>query len=81
MSGGYFNYVQHRMDDAAEEMRRLAEESDYPDDIKQSFMESAKTMEEAAFRFNQADLLVSGDNGEDSYREAMQEIKRTATQA
>lgn len=73
MSGGYFDCVQYRIDDAADEMRRLAEESDYPDDIKQSFMESAKVLEEAAVRVKQMDLLVSGDNGEDSYREAMRE--------
>lgn len=73
MSGGHFDYVQYRIDDAADEMWRLAEESVYSEDIKQSFRESAKALNAASARVKQVDLLVSGDNAEDSYREAMRE--------
>jgi hypothetical protein len=79
MSGGYFDYVQHRIDEAADKVdsyiRRC--ESDYRDkygykpeysaDTLARFRECERTLRRAAAMLQRVDWLVSGEDGEDSF--------------
>ena len=75
MSGGRFDYVQYKFDDVAESIRGYRERemrhSDFPlpDDIAAKFEEAARTCEIAARMVQRVDWLLSGDDGEDSFRQ------------
>lgn len=83
MSGGYFNYLQYRVEDIALDIDDLIETNDsiekdeynqeigrhYPADIIAKFDETRKTLRLAGAMAHRIDWLVSGDDGEDSFRE------------
>lgn len=73
MSGGHFDYVNYRIEDAAEELRRVIGDEKYSGKVKKSLEETARTLEEAAIRIREADYLVSGDYGKESYLKALEE--------
>jgi len=82
MSGGHFNYIQSRLEDVACDIDELIEKNwskeldeygdpqgrDYPFDIILKFHEARKTIRLAAAMIQRVDWLVSGDDGEDSFR-------------
>ncbi len=77
MSGGHFNYDQHRCDEIADEIERLIDKNhekdrwgyanDYSKETLAKFKLAAKTCREAAKMVQRVDWLVSGDSGEDSF--------------
>lgn len=83
MSGGYFDYQQSRLEDIASDIDELIENNDrtdkdsygddigyhYPPDIIERFDETRKTLRLARAMAQRVDWLVSGDDGEDSFRE------------
>jgi len=83
MSGGYFDYNQHKINDIAEGITSLIESNDstekdewgedighhYPEHIIAKFKETKAMCERLAHRVHSVDLLVCGDIGEDSFEE------------
>ena len=87
MSGGHFDYQQYRIEDIATSIDELIESNDsteinsygdelgrhYPPDIIAKFDEARKTLRIAAAMAQRVDWLVSGDDGEDTFRERWSE--------
>lgn len=73
MSGGHFNYAQHRIEDIASEIDTLIlsydrgiRDYDSPETINR-FRETAHALRRAAEMAQRIDWLVSGDDGEESF--------------
>lgn len=78
MSGGHFGYIQYRINDAVEQMEAdLANPDSYANsmeqDIRDSLMLCLARLKEASIRLQRADWLLSGDDGEESYRRRLAE--------
>lgn len=85
MSGDYFNYIQYQLDNVADEIEKIATQGreveydgiemydHYPEDIEQSFLEAANKLREASVYVQRIDWLLSGDDGEDSFRRRLKE--------
>ncbi len=81
MSGGHFNYDQHRITGIADEIERLIKtnnskkKDEYGDDYGNPFKAdtiakfklAVKTLRQAAIMAQRIDWLVSGDDGEDNF--------------
>lgn len=74
MSGGHFDYVQYRIDDAANEIERQATwvGSDYQPVTLARFTEAAATLRLAAKMLHRVDWLLSDDDGEESFHKRWQ---------
>lgn len=78
MSGGYFDYNQHRIQDiidVLEDLHGNYGKLDFPDDLSE---DTFRTFEEALMHLHLAriytqriDWLVSGDDGEDTFHERL----------
>jgi hypothetical protein len=82
MSGGHFNYIQNNLEVVASDIDELIRTNwnydldehgnsigrGYPIDIIAKFFEARKTIRLAAAMIQRVDWLVSGDDGEDSFR-------------
>lgn len=78
MSGGHFDGSQYKFEQIADEIDSLIAKNnikdewgysyDYPGDILEKFKEAAHTCRLAAEMVQRVDWLVSGDDGEDSFR-------------
>ncbi len=69
MSGGYFNYIQCSMDDAAvtiEEKIKDYQKTCSPETLEKLKIAS-EVVERAGRMLHRVDLFVSGDEGEDSF--------------
>lgn len=89
MSGGHFNYQQHRLEDIAQEIDHLIETNDsteldqwgseigfqYPPEIIEKFKLTAKTLRQANAMVHRVDWLVSGDDGDGTFLKAWEEQK------
>ena len=87
MSGGHFNYQQYRLRDIASEIEELIAHND--DDSKdefgnirgnfygrhtiEKFREAVKLLKIAEVYVQRIDWLVSGDDGEDTFHDRLQE--------
>ena len=81
MSGGHFQYQQHRIEDIAVEIDELIGSNDdqsldewgqrrgnnYQPEIIEKFREAAHTLRQSAEMAQRVDWLVSGDDGEESF--------------
>ena len=67
MSGGYFDYIQFRIDDAATAVGVLITANNYSPEIIEKFKEAQETLKKAATMLNRIDWLVSGDDGEETF--------------
>ncbi len=82
MSGGHFDYAQYVIEDIASSIDNLIKTNtskeldsfgqemgrNYPADIITKFDEARKTLRLAASMAQRVDWLVSGDDGEDSFK-------------
>jgi len=82
MSGGHFDHQQYRLHDIAEEIIELINNNKieelnefgypislcYPPDIIEKFKETVAYLKRAESMVQRVDWLVSGDDGEDSFR-------------
>ena len=79
MSGGYFDYAQYRLEDIAEAVDRAiltygkGGGASYPPDIVEAFKRGANLLREAQVYAQRIDWLLSGDDGEDSFRSRLLE--------
>lgn len=67
MSGGHFDYIQFRIDEAATDVGVLVKANNYPPEVIEKFKEAQLTLRKAATMLNRVDYLVSGDDGEESF--------------
>ena len=79
MSGGHFDYLQYRIDDAANEIERKQTwvSGEYSPETLAKFDEAAKTLRLAAKMLHRVDWLLSDDDGEDSFHRRWQEDVET----
>jgi hypothetical protein len=87
MSGGYFDYVQYRLNDIACSIEKLIENNDittqdeWGDKIGKGFAPETITefkralviMQKASIYLHRIDWLVSGDTGEESFHHRLAE--------
>jgi len=76
MSGGHFDYNQYRINDAVERLEKdLSDPESYANSMDQDIRESLTLcllrLKEASIRLHRADWLLSGDDGEESYRKRL----------
>lgn len=71
MSGGEFNYIQHRLDDVSVDIDRIAERSKkHINDSTYSKLKLAATFAEiTAMMITRVDWYESGDDGEETFNE------------
>ena len=73
MSGGHFDYNQYRLLSMADDIRSLADKGEFPGDIIARFRECETLLRKAYVYTQRIDWLVSGDDGEDSFRKRLEE--------
>ena len=77
MSGGHFDYVQHRMNDAAEKLERVIrtadDEQSYNIETIQEFVEGYQYLVYAAAFLHRIDRLISLDDSEESFHKLLAE--------
>jgi len=88
MSGGHWNYIQYRLDNVVEDIKDIIDNNgsgnldqnddcyvygNWPDDIIDKFKETANTLDKASRMIHRLDWLLSGDDGEDSFRKRWEE--------
>lgn len=85
MSGGHFDYDQYRIDQIADKIDELIfyngssdiddygclKHQSYPPDIIENFKVAVNKLREAYVYAQRIDWLVSGDDGEDSFRQRL----------
>jgi predicted house-cleaning noncanonical NTP pyrophosphatase (MazG superfamily) len=77
MSGGHFDYVQHRLDRVVDQIQELIDNnnvedelgyaSDYSKETLDKFREAVEIITKASNMIHRIDYLVSGDDGEDTF--------------
>ena len=71
MSGGHFDYQEHRISDITDEIEDIITNNDdkqvYSDETIKKFREAVLTLRKAAAMAHRIDWLVSGDEGEESF--------------
>lgn len=78
MSGGYFDYKQHVIDDIASEIEELIEENDgvgyhYSPATIIEFKSALAFLRYAAVYAQRIDWLVSGDDAEETFHKRLQD--------
>ena len=85
MSGGYFNYNQHFINDIAGEIEELIEKNKvksepgdfdrevYPKIVINEFKKAVKILRKAYVYAHRIDWFVSGDDGEDYFLQRLKE--------
>lgn len=71
MSGGKFDYVQYRIDEAAEDLSKYSKrfKKSYESKTLDKLRECEITLRRAAAMLQRVDWLLSGDDGEESFHE------------
>ena len=75
MSGGAFDYKQYNISMIADEIEQIIEHNSYkfPDDIIEEFKTGVDILRKAHVYAQRIDYLISGDDGEESFRERLKE--------
>lgn len=85
MSGGHFDYKQMYLDEISESLDELVKNNNIPDDYNycnnfsketlKEFQEVSKLLKVLRKRISNIDLLVEGDNGEETFLELLKELR------
>lgn len=85
MSGGHFDYKQMYLDEISESLDELVKNNNIPDDYNycnnfsketlKEFQEVSKLLKVLRKRISNIDLLVEGDDGEETFLEHLKEFK------
>lgn len=69
MSGGYFEYIQHRLDDVVEVLQENIDsfDKDTAFDMKLIFNNAIKVVKESRMYIQRIDWFLSGDDGFDTF--------------
>lgn len=79
MSGGYFDYVQHSLEDTIEVFERFVEKElrvdghEYSEETVKEILIGLTHLEFAKTYLHRIDWLLSGDDGEESFHERLKE--------
>lgn len=79
MSGGYFDYIQYRIQDIYEEIERyldenesvISEEERYSERTLAEFRKAVEILKQAEVYAQRIDWLLSGDDGEEDFHERL----------
>ena len=75
MSGGYFDYVQFKIKDVADELKEIIFNKEYSEKFSENtiddFMVCYKSLRYAFAYLHRIDRLLSGDDGEESFYEGL----------
>lgn len=69
MSGGHFNYVDHRINDIIIAINALIFENEYSIETMKKFQEAVDTLQRARIMAHRIDWLVSGDDSEETFHQ------------
>jgi hypothetical protein len=71
MSGGYFDYVQYRINDICDSLEKIIKDNPYDYDEKtlDKFRQAFITTEQAYLMIHRIDWLLSCDDSEESFHE------------
>lgn len=85
MSGGHFDYKDMYLNEIAESLDELVKYNNIPDDYNfcnnfsketlKEFQDVSKLLKELRKRISNIDLLVEGDNGEETFLKILKELK------
>lgn len=73
MSGGYFNYVQHQMMNAADELKALLLEDVYPPEQRKAMQIGLRLLKIATIYLTRIDHYVCADDGDKTFLERLAE--------
>lgn len=74
MSGGHFDYAQHRINDITEKIIKAIESNtEYKDETIDEFIKGLEYLNIAKIYAQRIDWLLSGDDAEDSFHERLKE--------
>ena len=85
MSGGYFDYSQHNIQDIIDTLEQVIQDRgkydeewdytmhEYSDETFEKFEEALTTLKKAHIYTQRIDWLLSGDDGEESFHERLKE--------
>ena len=67
MSGGHFNYIQHRLGEVIEEIQELMDSGEYSPEVIDKMGEGLRSVQLAQCFITRIDWLASGDDGEECF--------------
>ena len=87
MSGGHWDYIQYRFGDVIDDIKQIIEENDsqekdewgypigrgYKPEVIEAFKEAVGVIGDASIMINRIDWLLSGDDGEETFLERLEE--------
>jgi hypothetical protein len=73
MSGGHFDYNQYKIQYIIESIEEEIEKNEYPKDIITEFKKGLYTLKQAYIYTWRIDYLLSGNDGENSFRKRLKE--------
>jgi len=76
MSGGFFDYQEHRLDIIADDIRSFLEghdgiQTELSDATRNEFNEAIRLLRRTRVYVNRIDYLLCGDDGEDTFHERL----------
>jgi uncharacterized protein YqgV (UPF0045/DUF77 family) len=88
MSGGHFDYIQYKLHGVVDQIQELIDNNNikdewgyannYSEETLDKFREAIEIINKAHNMIHRIDYLVSGDDGEETFNEKMEWIKRTS---
>ena len=73
MSGGHFDYNQHKIFEIKENIDELIKENEYSEETMEVFQQTANLLSICYVLVKRIDWLVSGDDGEDTFHKRIGE--------
>ena len=73
MSGGAFNYVQHQMMNAAEELTELISSGTYPPEQRKVMQKGLRLLKIATVYLSRIDYYICADDGDETFLERLAE--------
>ena len=73
MSGGHFDYHQHRIREIAESVEDIIQNYKYPPEVLEKIKEGLDALKKAEIYTQRIDWLVSGDDGPETFLERLKE--------
>ena len=71
MSGGHFNYIQHRLGEVIEEIQELMDSGEYSPEVIDKMGEGLRSVQLAQCFITRIDWLASDDDGEESFLKSL----------
>lgn len=72
MSGGSFDYLSFRIDDAVDEIQEALKSGRFSENTKERLIETVSTLTKASIYAHRVEWLLSGDDNEESFLEKLE---------